>query len=141
MEPFILPNAGGDDDFTVAASGRQEGEWVEDLQGITGLSIFARFSFGATALTGASAIVYIQTSFSGEAAFDIAAFEFNEAPETVALNIDGEAQLAPTNVTDGAMTPGTVLHGAIGDRVRAVVVTNGPYSGSTLLALRGAPRP
>lgn len=139
MEPLILPDPTGENDFTIAL-GRQNGAVEEDLQGMTGVSVFLSFSVG-TASTGASAVAYIQTSFAGEAFFDIAAVEFTDETQNVGLNIDGEAVQSPAVLTDGEMTPGTILHGMLGDRLRAVVDTTGTYTGPTTLAVRAQPRP
>lgn len=139
MEPLILPDPTGENDFTVA-TGRQNGAVQEDLQGMTGLSVFLSFSLG-TASTGSSVIAYIQTSFAGEAFFDIAAVEFTDDTQNIGLNINGEAAQAPVALTDGEMTAGTILHGMLGDRLRAVVDTAGTYTGPTTLAIRAQPRP
>lgn len=141
MEPVVFPftDATGEEDFTIAAAGTQTGTAVEDLEGITSLGIYALFSAGA-ADSGSGVTVYIQTSFAGAPWFDIACLTFGDTTEDKGANIDGRATLAPTVLLAGALADNTVLNGPIGDRVRAVVDTEGAFSGPTTLALRGHAR-
>jgi hypothetical protein len=136
---FPLLNPDGEEDFTISSTGTQSGKWQEDLEGLLSLGLYARFAPG-TASSGARVQVYIQTSFAGGAAFDIACLTFSDVTESKAANLSANTSLPTATLTDGELADDTTLDGPIGDRVRAVVVVDGDYSGPTTLSVRGNAR-
>lgn len=134
---FPLVNE-SDEDFAISGPGVQFGKSVEDLQGLTALAIYGVLS-AAPASIGAEVTAYIQTSFAGAPWFDVACIVFGGATTARAANISG-AGLTPTALTDQALPDDTILDGALGDRVRAVVVVEGDFDSPSTLALRGHAR-
>lgn len=135
--PFTGPN--GEDDFVISSDGEQIGVPVTDLEGIEALSLYAQFSVG-TASTGAMVQLYIQSSFAGAPYYDIACIAFEDDSAVKVVNLNSDPLTTPATVTDGELADNTVVNGAIGDRLRAKVITTGDFTGPTLLSVRGHAR-
>lgn len=125
-------------DFQVGAAGQQNGTPVCDLEGMDALSLQVRLS---SAEGGTSINVYIQTSLDqGQSWFDIACVGFTTTPGVQVLNLSGLDKSAPAAPSNLALSPGTILDGPLGDRLQAIVVTTGSYTGSPLVSVRGVAR-
>jgi hypothetical protein len=100
------------------------------------LVLHANFVYGSG---GTSADVWVQTSIDGGLTwYDIANFHFTTASgkKVSSVAMDPATPLPPGTVpASGALAANTVLNGAIGDRVRALVTTVGTYAGGTTLAI------
>lgn len=101
---------------------------ITDLDGATGASVVAVFSYGSG---GTSAAVVVQTSCDGGTVYyDVAYFAFTTSTSTKYANLSGltaknsaaYAALAADGVNDGLLCP----------RMRAVITTVGTYVGTTL---------
>ncbi len=135
---FALLNTAGVD-FTIDEEGTQVGEVVENLEGLLALALHARFAYGGG---GTSCVASVETSIDqGNTWFAVARFLFETASEIQVVNLSALTPVVvptvpevPTSAID------TVFDGPLGDRFRARVVTEGTYTGSTLLTMRGCAR-
>jgi hypothetical protein len=134
---FMLLNE-DDEDFAVTTAETQIGNAVEDLEGLESLAIYGLLS-AASPSSGAGVTVYIQSSMAGAPWYDVACITFGDETEARGANVSS-AGAVPTLLTDAAMADNTVLNGPLGDRVRAVVVTDGTFGAMSLLSLRGHAR-
>lgn len=118
--------------FPVAQAGVFVGDWVTGLAGMLSAAIQAKFAYGAG---GTSAQLYIQTSLDqGATPIDIASLPFATAAVTAAINLSAlTPQTAAKTPQQQALASGTCVDGLLGDRLRAVLVVTGTYSGSTAL--------
>lgn len=131
---FPLVNDAGED-FAISDEGTQTGTVVDGLDGMRELAIYGYLS-ASTPGSGAVVFAFIQTSFAGAPWFDVACFNFEDATVQKAANISS-GNMVPQDLTDQEMTDDTVLTGGpLGDRLRAVVVTEGSFASPTTLALR-----
>ena len=131
-------------DFPIAAAGQQVTPLnlqqglvggPPALTGLTALSCQARFFYGAG---GTKVNVYFQTSVDqGQTWFDIANIAFTTASAVETFNLSGLNSVAtPTAPFNLALPDNTTLNGPLGDRLQAVVVSQGIYTGSTLVSTR-----
>lgn len=134
---FVFANE-NDEDFSVTAAGTQIGNAIEDLEGLESLTIYGKLS-AATPSSGAGVTVYIQSSIGGADWYDVACIAFGDETEARAANVVASAA-APALLTDAAMADNTVLNGPLGDRLRAIVVTEGTFGAMSLMSLRGHAR-
>src|SRR5882672_4551588 len=104
-------------DLTVTAADTQTTEWVEDLDGMTALTLQARFAYGSG---GTAVLVFVQTSIDqGTTPVDIACFGFDTASAVALVNLSGlTADESIVTPTDGALGAGYVVDGILGDRLR-----------------------
>jgi hypothetical protein len=126
-------------DFQVGAPATQVGTPITSLAGLNALSLQVRLAGG----TGGSKInVYVQTSLDqGQSWFDIANIAFANTPGVEVVNLSGLDKLTtPTAPVYLQLADNTVLDGPIGDRLQAVVVSTGTYTGNTLISVRGVAR-
>jgi hypothetical protein len=95
-----------------------------------------------TQLYGATVTAYMQTSLDqGQTWIDVAAVQFGTSGGVQVVSLSALDKLTTwTTPTDGALTPGTVLDGILGDQLRLKVISTGTYSGNTLLSVRGVAR-
>jgi hypothetical protein len=126
-------------DFTVGAAATQIGDEVDDIEGLQAVNLQVRFAYGSG---GTKTNVYIQTSIDqGQSWFDIANIAFTTTAGVEVVNLSAliavTTPVAPVNL---ALADNTTLNGLIGDRLRAVVVSTGTYSGQTLVSVRGTAR-
>ncbi len=126
-------------DFSITGAATQVGDWVDQFDGLLGLTAQFRLAYGSG---GTSVKAYLQTSIDqGVTAIDIACVVFATTSEVNVLNFSGltpkTTQVVPT---DGALADDTAVDGILGDRFRLKVVSTGTYAGSTVLSVRVHPR-
>ncbi len=126
-------------DFTVAAAATQTGTAVTNLGGALAVTIEGRLAVGAG---GETIKAYVQTSLDqGTTWTDVACLAYTTASARKVINLSGlTPRTTPATPTSGSLTDDTCLDGVLGDRLRAVVVSTGTYTGSTVLSLRASPR-
>src|SRR3990172_876648 len=117
-------------DLPVAGAGTFICEVIDELDGMTAVSLSLRLAYGSG---GTSLKAYIQTSLDqGTTWIDIACIVFGTAAEHKTLNLSG---LTPKTTqyepTDGALADDTAVDGILGDRLRLKAVVTGTYGGST----------
>lgn len=126
-------------DFEIGAAATQTGWVVTGLSGALAATIHGRLAVGAG---GETVRAYVQTSLDdGTTWIDVACFAFTTSSAAKVATISGlTPRSTPAMPTNGGLADNTTLDGTLGDRFRAVVVTTGTYTGSTVLALRVAVR-
>jgi hypothetical protein len=136
---YSLTQNAGASDLAITGAGTVTCDVVDDLDGLTAVSLLARLAYGSG---GTKVQVYVQTSFDQGASWcDIACVTFTTASGAKVVNLSGlTPKTTAATPTDGALTDDTCLDGALGDRLRAKVVVAGTYAGSTVLAVRAACR-
>lgn len=108
---------------------------IDDLDGMTGLTLEASLGYGSG---GTTCVAAVQTSFDGGTSWrDVARFDFTTASATKHCNLNGLLSKAVT--TYAALGSQGVYDGVLGDRLRAVITTTGTYVDTTL-AVRAAAR-
>jgi len=142
--PFQLTMGGNA--FSVVNAGTLIGDWIEGFSGLFTATFQAQFIFGA----GSGTInVYIQTSIDqGQTPVDIAAFGFATTNATQLVTLSGVSLRIPgftppnpfLTPTQQGLATGSCNDGILGDRFRAVVVSTGSYSNSTLVNVTGVAR-
>lgn len=132
----------GDVDITVALTdsviteGANGVSYIDDLDGMSGVSLQATFVYGSG---GTSVAAIVQTSLDqGSSWIDIARFDFTTASAKKVANISTGAMSAPAAVA--ALGAEGDLDYILGDRLRVKVTSVGTYAGSTSLSVRGAVR-
>jgi hypothetical protein len=123
-------------DFAITAAGIYPGTAVDNLDGMTALTISGRLAYGSG---GTSAIVVVQTSLNqGATWIDVARLDFATAGAEKVVNLSG---LTPrtTPLTAAALGAEGCNDGVLGDRLRAVVTVVGTYVSSTV-SVRAAVR-
>lgn len=126
-------------DFTIAGAATQAGTAVINLGGALAVTLEARLAVGAG---GETVKAYIQTSLDQGATWtDVACLAFTTSSARKVANLSGlTPRTTPATPTSGTLTDDTCLDGVLGDRLRAVVVSTGTYTGSTVLSLRASVR-
>lgn len=106
-----------------------------NLQGLVALTCQAKLFYGGG---GTQINVYIQTSIDqGATWFDVANIQFGTASATEIINLSGLTGVTtPTAPSSQALTANTTFNGPLGDRLQAIVVSQGTYTGSTLASVR-----
>lgn len=134
---MISPGIKSLGDFTITTAATAIGDAVTDLDGMSEVDVQIRLSYGSG---GTTCKVFIQSSIDqGTTWFDLWCFAGLLASKVRLrrLKPDGN-ELTPA---DGALADDTVAAGiAIGDRLRAKVVSTGTYAGSTLVSIRASVR-
>lgn len=106
-------------------------EFVDDLEGMTGVTLSLRFLYGQG---GASVKAWVQTSLDqGATWLDIACAVFATATKTAVFNLS--AVTPQTNVvtpTDATLADNSAQDGVLGDRLRVKVTSTGTYSNTSL---------
>lgn len=121
----------------VITDGSSSNEFIADLDGVTAVSIQARFVYGSG---GTSVKADIDTSLDqGATWIPVARLAFTTANAQKIVNLSG---LTPktTPVTPAALSDDTCLDGVLGDRLRCRVTSVGTYAGNTTLSVRAAVR-
>lgn len=127
-------------DITITTAGRQEGEWVTDLEGMLAASSHLTFVFGSGGGVG-GVKAYLQTRFGeGGPVMDIASFVFGTANAAAARNNAGLEPADDIVPTDATLPDDTTVQGMLGDALRLVVVSTGTYANNTVLSGRAAVR-
>lgn len=136
---YSLTKNDGASDLAITTAGTVICEVIDDLDGMTAVSLSARLAYGSG---GTSCKAYVQTSLDqGTTWQDIACFAFGAAAEHQTLNISGlTPKLTQVTPTDGALADDTAIDGILGDRLRCKVVTAGVYANSTVLSARAEVR-
>lgn len=132
--PFPLQLNGGD--FSITAAGTLTPNAPSTgFAGINALACQVRFAYGSG---GSNVTAYIQTSLdSGQSWIDIMAIQFTTSGGVQILNVSAlDKVTSPVTPTDGALSPGTVVDGILGDQFRAKVISTGTYAGGSLLSVR-----
>lgn len=128
-------------DFQIGAAGTYTNANgpLSDLAGLDAVTLQISL---AGAAGGSTINVYIQTSIDqGQTWFDVANVAFTTTPGVALVNLSGLDKLTtPTAPSNLALTSNTVLDGPLGDRLQAVVVSTGAYTGNTLVSVRGVAR-
>lgn len=110
--------------------------YIGNLAGMTSLTVWANFNFGATGTTTAA---IIQTSLDqGTTWIDIIRFDFTTADRKAHATVGVFSAGAVTTLA--ALSAEGKLDNVLGDRIRAKVTTTGTHSGNTSLALRAVVR-
>jgi hypothetical protein len=111
---------------------------IQDLEGILGATVMAKFSYGSG---GTTAKAYLQiTPDDGLSWIDIACFAFTTASATKVVNFSGLTPvLTPVVPSDGALADNTFIDGILGSSMRAKLLTTGTYA-NTLLSLKFSAR-
>lgn len=134
---FALSQLDGESDVTITAAASYACDEIDDLDGLTAVTISSRFAYGSG---GTTARLYIQTRFGG-IWVDIACMLFATASAHRIVNLSGlTPKTTAVTPTDGALTDDTCLDGCLGDALRAKIVTVGTYAGTTLMIVRAAVR-
>jgi hypothetical protein len=108
---------------------------IEDLDGITAVTLEAAFQYGSG---GTSCAAVVQTTFDGGTTWrDIARFDFTTATATKHCNLEGLLSKAVTAYA--ALGSEGVYDGVLGDQLRAVVTSVGTYA-NTVLSVRASVR-
>lgn len=107
---------------------------IQDLEGMTAVTLEASFTYGSG---GGTAIVAIQTTFDGTNWLDIARFDFATATAKKVANLSGLLSKAVTSYA--VLAAEGLLDGVLGNQLRAVITSTGTYVGSTL-AVRASVR-
>lgn len=100
---------------------------IDGLDGMTAVSLEARFAYGSGGLT-ASAVV--RTTFDGTNWLDIARFDFTTAAAVKVANLEGLLSKAVTAYA--ALGSEGVNDGVLGNQLRCDVTTTGNYTNTTL---------
>lgn len=124
-------------DYQITTATVQTGTVVNDLDGMSRLTLSARLAYGSG---GTTVIGVVQTSLNqGTSWIDIARFDFaTTGLEKIYNLIDESSVTSPYTVV--ALVSEGVVNGILGDRLRVVVTSSGTYAGSTILAVRAAIR-
>lgn len=136
---YSLTKNDGASDLAITTAGTIICEVIDDLDGMTAVSLSARLAYGSG---GTTCKIYVQTSLDqGTSWQDIACFAFATAAEHQTLNISGlTPKLTQVTPTDGTLADDTAVDGILGDRLRTKVVSTGTYAGSTVLSVRAEVR-
>lgn len=101
---------------------------IEDLDGMTAVTIEANFAWGSG---GSTCKAWVQTSFDGGTTWrDIAEFDFTTSTRVAVANLSGLLSKAVT--TYAALATESVIDGVLGDRLRVKVTSTGTYATTTL---------
>ncbi len=117
--------------ITAAQSIAQRGKTHKLPDECAGLTVQCNLVSG----TGGTTVkCYIQTTLDGGTTWvDIMAFAFTTSDANKILSVREETAIVADHVvTAGALADDTAVSGIIGDRVRAMVVTTGTYTGAEL---------
>jgi hypothetical protein len=126
---FVLCTA----QITAALTG-QAFSSIDNLEGMSGVSLEARFQYGSG---GTTAIAKVQTSLDGLLWRDVARFDFATAAATKIANLNG---LTPKGIVAYAdLGAEGVLDGFLGKALRVILTTTGSYV-DTVLSIRAATR-
>ena len=114
---------------TVAAAGTTTGA-VFQADNIKGLAVQAKFLYGAG---GTAVKVYVQTSLDDGATWiDVMSITFTTSAATKVSAVHRDTALAASYTpTAGALSDDTIKNGLLGDRLRAIAVSTGTYTGAT----------
>lgn len=110
-----------------AALAAQAQTAIDDLDGMTAVTLEARFGYGSG---GTSCSALVQTTLDGTNWIDIASFDFTTASAVKHCNLEGLLSKAVTAYA--ALTANTVYDGVLGDQLRCVVTSVGTYANTTL---------
>jgi hypothetical protein len=120
-------------DLTTALTG-QTYTAIEDLDGMTAVTLVCAFGYGSG---GTTAAVTVQTSADGTTWYDVARFDFATASATKVANLSALLSKAVTSYA--ALSANTVMDGVLGIQLRANITTTGTYVASTI-AVRASVR-
>lgn len=136
---YSLTQNDGASDLAIAAAAMTICDVIDDLDGLTAVSLLVRFSYGSG---GTKVTVYVQTTLDqGASWIDVACITFTTATASKVLNLSGlTPKTTAATPSDGALTDDTAIDGILGDRLRCKVVSTGTYAGSTSLAVRAGCR-
>lgn len=135
--PFALQLAGSD--FAIGAAATQTGTPLTGLSGIKSASFQVCFAWGSA---GTQVNVFLRTSLDqGQTWFDVANIEFTNSSGCALVNLSAETPVT-TPIAPSYLTLGNnaTVNGFLGDRLEAVVVSQGTYGGSSLVSVRGTAR-
>lgn len=136
---FSLTKNDGATDLAITTAATSICDFIDDLDGMTGVTISARLAWGSG---GTAVKTYVQTSLDqGSTWIDIACLTFSAASAHKVINLSGlTPKTTAATPTDGALTDDTCVDGILGDRLRCKVVSTGTYAGSTTLSVRASVR-
>lgn len=136
---FSLTQVDGGSDLAVTGPGTTDCDVIDGLDGMSGVTLLARFSYGSGSGT---AQVYVKTSLDfGASWMDLACFAFASLSDALVVNLSSETAVdVPIRPGDAILADNTAISGPLGDRLRCTVVVTGLYGGSTLLAVRATVR-
>jgi hypothetical protein len=135
--PFALQLAGAD--FAIGAAGSQTGTPLTGLSGIKSASFQVCFAYGSG---GTQVNVFIRASLDqGQTWFDIANIEFTTSSGCELVNLSADSAVTtPTAPSYLTLGNNATLNGFLGDRLEAVVISQGTYTGNSLVSVRGTAR-
>ena len=138
MSIYSLTQNDGASDLTITTAGMIICEVIEDLDGMTAVTLAFRLAYGSG---GTSVKAYVQTSLDqGNIWIDIATIAFFTVSEHQVVNLSGlTPKTTPVTPSDGALTDDTCVDGVLGDRLRTKIVITGTYA-NTVLAVRASVR-
>lgn len=134
---MIAPGIKSLGDVAIAAAGTQTATAVEDLDGMTAVTLSARLAYGSG---GTAVVAVVETSINqGTTWIPVARLDFATAGLEKVINLSG---LTPrtTPLSVAALGAEGANDGVLGDRLRLVVTSTGTYAGSTVLSVRAACR-
>jgi hypothetical protein len=104
---------------------------VVDLDGVTAITVLAKFSYGSA---GTTAKAYLQITLDdGISWIDIGCFSFTTASAIKVVNFSGLTPvLTPVSPSDGALADNTFVDGVLGSAMRVKLLTTGTYVGSVM---------
>lgn len=105
---------------------------IEDLDGMTAMTLVAKFTYGSS---GTSVAAVVQTSIDGGTTwYDIARFDFTTSSAIKYINLSGLTYKAVGDLA--VLNSAGQNDGILGEQIRAVLTSVGTYAGGTLLDLR-----
>ena len=126
-------------DIAITGAGTFLGPEVDDLDGMTAVSLQLRFAYGSG---GTIVDAFVQTSLDqGTTWIDVWHQQFGTTPDSKIINLSGLTPITtPVLPDDGALPAGNTRDGILGDRLRLKAVVAGTYAGSTVLSGRASVR-
>ena len=121
--------------ITTAQTIAQQGKTFKLPDNAVGITVEANFVYSGG---GTSVKAFIQTSLDGGATWtDVMCFSYTTASGRKVLSVSDITPITTAVVpTTGTLTANTAVSGIVGDRIRAMVVTTGTYTGTNTLDLR-----
>jgi hypothetical protein len=119
---------------TIEGARTVESGWTDGLGGMRSVTIFAEFEYGSG---GESVDLVIQTAIDGQTPIDIARATFDKQSRTVICNVTADRDCGWFDPKP--LSPGDILCGVLGDRLRYRLKSTGIYE-NTALRVYFAPR-
>ncbi len=119
-----------------SSTGGTAQSYIDRLDGMSSVTIFVEFEFGAS---GSTCAVVVQTSINqGDDWIDIVRFDFATSNSKKHATVGCFGNVSPGAMA--ALASEGKLDGILGDRLRAKITSTGTYSNNTSVAIRAAVR-